>query len=76
MKVRKQFVKRACESWRSLNEVLSEFTEDEVIFAMELENERETVRSTILKRLSQRLAGIRIAELKKELADGEETGSD
>jgi len=68
MKVRKKFVQSAVVNWRALNETLSSMNSEEVIYALELENEREFPRKTFLKRLGQRYHGIRSEEVRKELS--------
>lgn len=68
MTVRKAFVKDAMTSWIRLNEQISKFTEEEVLHALELENERgDERRETFVERLQQRLRGIKIGEIQKEL---------
>lgn len=67
MEVRKRFVSNALKNWISLNECLSGMNAEEVIYALELENERGTPRKTFLKRLTQRYNGIRGEEVRKEL---------
>ena len=67
MKVRKRFVASAVVNWRELNKVLNRFNSEEVIYALELENEREVPRTSFLKRLGQRYHGIRAEEVRKEL---------
>ena len=69
MEVRKRFVKNALRNWTELNECLASMTSEEVIYALELENEREQPRKTFLKRLGQRYNGIRAEEIKEELND-------
>jgi len=75
MKVRKRFVKSAVVNWTTLNDALSKMNSEEVIYALELENEREVPRKTFLKRLGQRYHGIRESEVRREL-DGATTSSD
>lgn len=75
-KLRERMVNDALENWTTLNEKIVEFTEDEVIRAMELENEREGgPRETFVRRLTQRLRGIMAeefrAELKERVPDGQ-----
>jgi hypothetical protein len=67
MKVRKKFVQSAVVNWTELNKALSDMNSEEVIYALQLENERETPRKTFLKRLGQRYHGIRAEEVRKEL---------
>ncbi len=67
MKVRKRFVASAVVNWTELNKALSKMSSEEVIYALELENEREIPRKTFLKRLTQRYNGIRAEEVRKEL---------
>ena len=67
MKVRKRFVESAVVSWRELNKVISSMNSEEVIYALELENKRDTPRKTMLKRLGQRYHGIRAVEVREEL---------
>lgn len=67
--VRKRFVATALKSWTDLNEAISDMTLEEVIFALELENDMPAPRKTFLKRLTQRYNGIRAAEVKEELND-------
>lgn len=67
MAVRKAFVKDAMQSWIRLNELISQFTEEEVLFALEMENEQDERRETVVDRLQQRLRGIRIEEIREEL---------
>ena len=75
MKVRKKFVRGALVNWTKLNHALSQMNSEEVIYALELENEMERPRKSFLKRLGQRYHGIRAEELKEEV-DGVTTGSD
>jgi hypothetical protein len=42
-------------------------TAEEVVYALELENEQPTPRKTFLKRLAQRYNGIRGEEIRREL---------
>ena len=67
--VRKRFVTTALKSWTDLNEAIADMTLEEVIFALELENEMPEPRKTFLKRLTQRYNGIRAAEIRRELND-------
>lgn len=67
MKVRKKFVASAVVNWTELNLALSKMNSEEVIYALELENERAEPRKTFLKRLGQRYHGIRADEARKEL---------
>lgn len=67
MKVRKKAVEQAVENWLTLNKALSGMNSEEVIYALELENKRDTPRTTFLKRLGQRYNGIRMEEVRKEL---------
>lgn len=67
MKVRKKVVESAVANWTTLNEALSDMNSEEVIYALELENEREVPRKTFLKRLGQRYHGIRAEEVRSEL---------
>jgi len=67
-KVRKKMISDALVNWITLNEKISEFTEEEVLYALELENEREDgPRPTFLARLDQRFRGVKIEELREEL---------
>jgi len=66
-KVRKKFVSEILANWLTLNKALSGLNQEEVLFAMQLENESKTPRKTFLKRLNQRYNGIRFEEVKKEL---------
>lgn len=65
--LRKKKVAEALASWIALNEAIGDFTEEEVIYAMELENEREGPRPTFLRRLEMRMRGVKIEELRKEM---------
>ncbi len=67
MKVRKNFVADAVTDWLTLNAKIMELNTEEVIYALELENERATPRKTFLKRLNQRYNGIRGEEIRREL---------
>lgn len=67
MEVRKRFVANAVKTWITLNDSLLEMNAEEVVYALELENERETPRKTFLKRLTQRYNGIRGEEVRREL---------
>lgn len=67
MSVRKKFVVQATKTWITLNDSLTDMTAEEVIYALELENERQTPRKTFLKRLAQRYNGIRAEEVRREL---------
>lgn len=67
MKVRKSFVSEAVTDWLTLNENIMELNAEEVLFALELENERVSPRKTFLKRLTQRYNGIRGEEVRMEL---------
>lgn len=67
MKVRKTKVELASSSWTELNKFLSDMNEEEVIYALELENIRTTPRSTFMKRLNQRLAAVKIEAIREEL---------
>ncbi len=67
MAVRKKKVKDALASWLALNRALSDLTEEEVLHAMETENARMGgPRASFIRRLDQRLRGVRIEELRKE----------
>lgn len=68
--VRKRFVEEACRNWRSLTDVITQLNEEEVIYALELENEREKPRPTVMRRLNQRLARIKTDEVLEELRNG------
>lgn len=67
MKVRKRFIISAVVNWIELNKALSKMNSEEVIYALELENERAQPRKTFLKRLGQRYHGIRAEEIRGEL---------
>lgn len=67
MEVRKRFVSNALKNWISLNECLSSMNAEEVVYALEVENERADPRKTFLKRLTQRYNGIRGEEVRREL---------
>jgi len=67
MKVRKRVVERAVVNWTTLNRALSGMNSEEVIYALELENEREVPRKSFLKRLGQRYHGILAEGLRREL---------
>lgn len=67
MAVRRTLVRNAMENWLALNENLQKLDAEEVIYALELENEREVPRKTFLKRLTQRYNGIRGEEIRREL---------
>ena len=67
MKVRKEFVSNAVTDWLTLNENIMKLTAEEVLFALELENERVSPRKTFLKRLAQRYHGIRSEEVRMEI---------
>jgi hypothetical protein len=67
MKVRKRFVISAVVNWIELNKALSKMNSEEVIYALELENERAQPRKTFLKRLGQRYHGIRADQIREEL---------
>lgn len=66
-KIRRRLVARSLKSWESLNKMISTFNEEEVLLAMKLENDRGRVRMAHLRRLTQRLNGIKRDELIKEL---------
>lgn len=55
------------QDWRSLNDTVATFTEEEVLFAMEIENEREDRRPTFVRRLTQRLRQVKIDQALKEM---------
>ncbi len=67
MEVRKRFVKNALLNWTELNLCLASMNAEEVIYALELENEMVQPRKTFLKRLTQRYNGIRAEEVRREL---------
>jgi hypothetical protein len=67
MEVRKRFVAKAMKTWITLNDSLAKMTAEEVVYALELENEQPTPRKTFLKRLAQRYNGIRGEEIRREL---------
>lgn len=67
MEVRKRFVKNALLNWTELNQCLASMNVEEVIYALELENEQAQPRKTFLKRLTQRYNGIRAEEVRREL---------
>lgn len=67
MKVRKSFVANATSDWITLNDNIMELNTEEVLYALELENERTEPRKTFLKRLTQRYNGIRGEEVRREL---------
>ena len=67
MKARKKFVQAAVENWTTLNEALSEMNKEDVLYALELENERAEPRKTFLKRLTQRYNSIAADEVRREL---------
>ncbi len=59
-------VAAALVSWAALNAGISEMDEEDVLLAMA--NERSGAnRPTFIKRLTQRLSGIKMSELKKEI---------
>jgi hypothetical protein len=68
MKVRKKAVEDAMENWLALNRALSSMNTEEVIYALEIENQRATPRKTFLRRLTQRYNGIRAEEVRMELS--------
>lgn len=53
--------------WVTFTDNVTEMTLEEVLFAMELENEKAEPRKTFMRRLNQRYNGIREAEIRKEL---------
>jgi hypothetical protein len=65
--VRKDWVAKIMGDWVTFTDNVTAMTLEEVIFAMELENERGTPRKTFMRRLNQRYVGIREAEIRKEL---------
>ncbi len=65
--IRKEWVAKIMGDWLSFTDNITEMTLDEVLFAMELENEREEPRKTFMKRLNQRYNGIREEEIRQEL---------
>lgn len=69
MKVRKKVVASAVANWVELNKALSSMNSEEVIYALELENERDKPRKTFLKRLGQRYHGIRSEEIRTEIKE-------
>lgn len=65
--MRKRFVSAALKNWITLNDALAKMNAEEVIYALELENESASPRKTFLKRLTQRYNGIRGEEIRREL---------
>lgn len=74
MAVRKKKVADALASWITLNDALSDLTEEEVLHALAVESQREGgARPSFVRRLDQRRRGIKIGELREELeGDGHE----
>lgn len=70
--IRKNNIRAWLSDWVTLNEFITTFTPEEVLYALEIENEREDgPRETYVKRLRQRYQSARGEEIKKEL-DGYE----
>lgn len=65
-KVRPEFIQRALESFQGLMEVLTSMTEEEVLYALELESQ-SLRRSTVLRRLILRAGTLQSARYKNEL---------
>jgi len=65
--VRKEFVRNVTMDWRTLNTHIKNFTLEETIYALELENERAEPRKSFLSRLTSRYNGIREEEIRREL---------
>jgi hypothetical protein len=65
--VRKDWVAKIMGDWVTFTDNVTEMTLEEVLFAMELENEKAEPRKTFMRRLNQRYNGIREAEIRKEL---------
>lgn len=67
---RENKVRAALVSWVDLNELIGDMDEADVIHAMKVEREQAN-RQSFIRRLTQRLTGIRIAQVKKEIEEGE-----
>lgn len=61
-------IRAALASWESLNEVISDMDEEDVLHAMKVEQQGAD-RKSFQRRLTQRLHGIRMAEINQEVAD-------
>lgn len=72
-KIRHDVVRAGMQSWHALSQVVATFTENEVMFAFELENEREERRPSMVRRLTQRLRQIKIDEVNEELSRDKRT---
>lgn len=71
MKIRKELIKRTVlKDWISLNDYIMDLNEEEILYAMKVENERERVRRTFLTRLGQRYGAIKAAEIRAEMKIG------
>ena len=64
--VRENKIRAALVSWEALNELISKMDEEDVLHAMKVERGQAN-RQSFLKRLTQRLSGIRIAQVKDEV---------
>ncbi len=67
MKVNKKWVQEIMVDWITFTDNLIDMTKEDVLFALELENEREKPRSTVLKRLKQRYNAIAAEEVRREI---------
>ena len=68
MTVRKWYVNRALESYSSLNKIVNELTESEVMAALELEAASRR-RHSIVTRLIQRAVRLQSIELTRQLKE-------
>ena len=67
MKARKSWAAEIMVDWLTFTDNIMDMNREDVIYALELENERARPRSTVLKRLTSRYNAIRAEEIKKEL---------
>jgi len=67
MSVNKKWVREIMVDWITFTDNLMEMSKEDTLFAMELENERDKPRKTVLKRLTQRYNSIAAEEVRREV---------
>lgn len=67
MRVNKKWVQEIMVDWITFTDNLIDMSKEDVLFALELENEREKPRLTVLKRLKQRYNAIAAEEVRREI---------
>ena len=62
-------VHAALKNWRDLNDALLGLTEEQVRFALKTEQKSKTRRSTVVKRLTQRLVAMETLKAREKFAE-------